>query len=242
MLRACLAALAVQSRQPDEIIVVDNGSSDDTSEVARAAGATVVLEPVRGILSATAAGFDAASGEIIGRLDADSVPAPDWCARVMQRFETDPTLTALTGTGRFYGRTPFWHFVGRYLYIGAYLFVFRALVGHLPLFGSNFAMRRSAWFEVRGDLHREIPGVHDDLEIALVLRPGMGIEFDGALHVGVSARPLASWSGFFRRASTAFVMLGVAYRETSWLERVWSHTRGRRRRRARQRELGVRPR
>ncbi len=239
MLSACLAALAVQTRPPDEVIVVDNGSTDDTTPVALAAGAMVVHEPVRGVLSATTAGFDAASGDIVGRLDADSVPTPDWIEHLLTRFEADPTLTALTGTGEFYGKTAFWRFVGQYIYIGGYLFVFRAAIGHLPVFGSNFAMRRSAWLEIRDRLHLDDPAVHDDLEISLAMLPGMGIEFDPALHVGVSGRPLDTWSGFTRRAGVAFRMLGVAYREISWPTRLWSSARGRRRRRARQRELGV---
>ncbi|MDR2997559.1 MAG: glycosyltransferase family 2 protein, partial [Microbacterium sp.] len=120
LLRGCLQALAVQTRMPDEIIVVDNGSHDDTAAVAREFGATVVAEPRRGVLRATAAGFEAASGTILGRLDADSRPDPHWAARVVARFEADPTLGGLTGTGEFYGRGAVWRFIGRYIYLGGY--------------------------------------------------------------------------------------------------------------------------
>ena len=65
LLRGCLTALREQTTPPDEIIVVDNDSTDDTVEVAASFGARVVTEPVRGVLRATAAGFDAASGEVI---------------------------------------------------------------------------------------------------------------------------------------------------------------------------------
>ena len=41
MLKDCLDALAAQTRAPDEVIVVDNGSADDTAGIARAAGARV---------------------------------------------------------------------------------------------------------------------------------------------------------------------------------------------------------
>ena len=240
MLRHCLAALAAQTRAPDEIIVVDNGSDDDTAEVARAAGVRVVTEPVRGVLRATTAGFDAAQGEIIGRLDADSRPAPDWAARIEERFDADPTLTALTGTGTFYGGSPFWHFVGHHVYLGGYLFVFRGVIGHIPLFGSNFALRRDAWHAIRPRVHVDDPRAHDDLDISLVLPPEAGIEFDPRLSVQVSARPFETWAGFGRRASWAFHIVGVNLRERSWPRRVAEGVRGRRDRRRRQQGLGLR--
>jgi glycosyltransferase involved in cell wall biosynthesis len=54
-----------------EVIVVDNGSTDGSGELARAAGAHVVDEPRRGYGSAYLAGLAAASGEYIVMVDAD---------------------------------------------------------------------------------------------------------------------------------------------------------------------------
>lgn len=54
-----------------EVIVVDNGSEDDSARLAREAGATVVEEPQRGYGSAYLAGFDHAAGEYIVMIDAD---------------------------------------------------------------------------------------------------------------------------------------------------------------------------
>jgi len=54
-----------------EIIVVDNGSTDNTARIAREKGAIVVLQPQRGYGNAYAAGFEAASGDIIVTGDAD---------------------------------------------------------------------------------------------------------------------------------------------------------------------------
>ncbi|MGE3194498.1 MAG: glycosyltransferase family 2 protein, partial [Microbacteriaceae bacterium] len=61
MLATALESLGAQHRPPDEIVVVDNGSSDQSAEVALAAGARVVPQPVRGIPSAASTGYDAAT-------------------------------------------------------------------------------------------------------------------------------------------------------------------------------------
>ncbi len=230
MLRHCLAALAVQTRPPDEVIVVDNGSQDDTAPVARAAGARVVSEPRPGVLRATAAGFDAAEGDVIGRLDADSIPSPDWVAHLEERFDADPTLTGITGTGRFYGGTWPRRFLGRYAYLGGYFWSMRVVMGHVPVFGSNFALRREAWQEVRPHLHMDDPRMHDDLEISFALQPDMGVDFDRDLRVGVSARPFDSMAGFRRRVNWAFHGLAVNLSEESIAQRQWQCAAGRRQR------------
>jgi glycosyltransferase involved in cell wall biosynthesis len=64
-------AVLAESGLDGEVIVVDNGSTDGSGELARAAGATVVDEPRRGYGSAYLAGLDAASGEYIVMVDAD---------------------------------------------------------------------------------------------------------------------------------------------------------------------------
>jgi glycosyltransferase involved in cell wall biosynthesis len=60
-----------------ELIVVDNNSSDRTAEVARAAGARVVFEPVNQISRARNAGACAAAGRFLVFTDADTVVSPE---------------------------------------------------------------------------------------------------------------------------------------------------------------------
>ncbi len=83
-------------RYVDEVIVVDDGSLDETAERAYEAGARVVkLGENRGILQATVRGFREADGEIIVTLDADGQHNPDEIPRLLEpilRDEADLVL------------------------------------------------------------------------------------------------------------------------------------------------------
>lgn len=199
MLRSCLAALAAQTHPPDEIVVVDNGSRDDTAAVARDARARVVHEPIAGIPRAAAAGYDAATGDVIARLDADSVPHPDWIARIVDVFDADGAPDFVTGDPRFYGGNAIVRWAARHLYIGAMYAVLTPVLGHPPLFGSNMAMRAASWRALSGEVHRDVPGIHDDFDLSFHIKPWMTAVRDRELLVAVSARPFDDWASLRRR-------------------------------------------
>ncbi|GGD86044.1 glycosyltransferase [Microbacterium murale] len=201
LLEECLQALGEQTRRADEIIVVDNGSTDDTAAVAQRYGARVVLEPVPGIPQAASAGYDSVSGDIIARLDADSRPGPDWIERIVQRFQNHPGLDFLTGDPRFYGSTPLVRWMGEHLYIGGMYAVLTPFLGHAPLFGSNMAMRTDVWRMLSGEVHRDEQNIHDDFDLSFHVRPGMTVLRDRGIVVDVSARPFQDWASLRRRLS-----------------------------------------
>lgn len=70
-----------------EVIVVDNGSTDGSGELARAAGALVVDEPRRGYGSAYLAGLDVAAGDYIVMVDADLTYDFDEIPRFVDELE-----------------------------------------------------------------------------------------------------------------------------------------------------------
>lgn len=206
-LRVCLDALARQSRPADEIVVVDNGSVDATAAVATQAGARVITEPRRGIFPATAAGFDAATGDILARLDTDSIPPADWLEQIERTLLQAPMPAAVTGTAHFYGGNRLVNWVGERLYLGLYFGSMGWLIGHPPVFGSNFAMHRELW-DLTGDrAHRSRADVHDDLDLSIHFPRGTTVIFDKQLRVGVSARPLMTLPALARRIRMAISTL-----------------------------------
>jgi len=83
---SCLGRQSLdQSRY--EVIVVDDGSEDQTAAVARSFGAHVVtLRPSRGLAAARNAGAEAAAADIIAFTDDDCEPAPDWLESLAAAF------------------------------------------------------------------------------------------------------------------------------------------------------------
>ncbi len=218
VLDRCLGLLRRQTVPPWEVVVVDNASSDASAAVARRHGARVVLEPSPGIPAASCAGYDAARADVIARCDADSVPPLDWVERITATMTTYPELDALTGNGRFYD-TPRWSVpLLRAVYLGPYYLLVHAALGHTPVWGSNMALRRRTWQEIRHLPHRGDPELHDDMDLAFALGPTRRVRYDRTLVVGISARSVRGHRQLRRRLDRAVRTMRVNWRiEPPWL-------------------------
>jgi len=96
----CLAALNASTRLPDEILVVDDGSIDESPRLAALHGAHV-LETVagpRGPAHARNRGAAAAKGDILVFIDADVLVHPDTIARLASVLEGDASVHAVFGS------------------------------------------------------------------------------------------------------------------------------------------------
>ena len=211
-LAACLERLHRQTVAPWEVLVVDNGSTDDTAAVATAWGARVVPEPRIGIPAAAATGYDSARGDVIARLDADSRPDERWVERIVASMHADPRLDAVTGAGQFFDLPVVLRAGVSGAYLGAYYVLAHLALGHTALWGSSMAMRREAWLAVRSRVSRDDAEVHDDLDLAFALGPGRRIRFDPSLRVGVSARSLRGHAQRVRRFDRAWRTLRLNWR------------------------------
>src|SRR5450432_1039706 len=88
---------------PFEIILVDNGSTDRTAEIARSHQVTVLHQPVRGPSAARNLGLAHARAEIVACADADTIPTRRWLASLLSAFSDPQTFLA---TGPIHGWQP----------------------------------------------------------------------------------------------------------------------------------------
>ena len=154
-LPACLHSVLAQSRIPDELLVINNASTDETSLVAsQVPHVRVVDEPRKGLVVARETGRRHASGDLLIYLDADCRAPLTWLERIERRFDRDAALIALSGPYRYYD----WDWTGRAL-IRAYDFTLapatQLLVKHLLrvgtiFYGGNFAVRKEALERIGG--------------------------------------------------------------------------------------------
>ncbi len=194
-LEACLDSIAAQKLPPFEVIVVDNNSTDDTQHIAaQFSFVKVVHEPKQGVLYARTKGFNTARGDIICRIDADTVLPRNW-TRHIQGFYSEPSHKAavLTGGAYFYN-IRFGRFFGWCL--GQIAFrMNRLLMGHYITYGSNMAMPRQVWRSVRGSVCDDTD-IHEDLDLAIHLhRLGYVITYHEGHKVGVKMRRVRSARG-----------------------------------------------
>lgn len=194
-LAECLRSLARQTEKADEIIVVDNNSTDKTSAIAKRHHCRVVTESQQGISYARNAGFNAAKGDIIARCDADTVVPPNWIKEIKTQFATYE-VDAVGGTALFRDLPLIKTTVYSNLYLEAMKIVQR---GRETLVGMNMAITRDIWRRVRGTLEMDNHKVHEDIDLALkIWQIGGKIRYDKSLVVHSSARRLKRkpWSFF----------------------------------------------
>lgn len=199
-LRICLQAIARQTVRPLEVIVVDNNSNDATAAIARAFPfVRVVHEKRRGVMYARDLGFTVARGDIIGRLDADSVVEPNWVETIQKLFSQDKHLAAATGTVRY-------REVCLPQAFNAIDFSIRKLMarrgaphGEQVLQGVNLAIRKEVWQAVQSTLcHTQEH--HEDLDLSAHLsQRRYKVQFVPAMIVTNSGRRADSRPGDFYR-------------------------------------------
>lgn len=183
----CLNAVAAQERPADEVIVVDNNSTDNTVEVVKKYPfVRLITAEKQGVSHARDAGFDAATGDVIGRIDVDTHMPTNWTKQV-ERIFSDPEIMAATGPV-FYTDLPAQQMMQD---LDTMLRSVAYNSGMKFLFGTNMAIRKVAWDKVNGKVCHDRRDIHEDLDLAIHLsEQNLQVAFDKDMVVGASTRRL----------------------------------------------------
>jgi len=192
---ACLHAIYRQTVAPYEVLVVDNNSTDATVAIARSFPfVRIIREPMQGVVHARNAGFNAARGDVIGRIDADTILADNWIESVQRLFRYTK-IDAASGSMSYYDMAHA-DFINR-VDLSGRRYMARLLGRETVLQGSNMAMRRSAWLAVREDTCSS-GGLHEDFDLSIHLtQHDFHVVFDERMHASIGFRQAEStWREF----------------------------------------------
>ena len=112
IIRATVEFALAQDYPNFEVIVANNASTDDTAQILdsiKDPHLKVVFESRKGTSFAREAGRLAATGSIIGLLDADCAPNKDWISKGVQFFN-NPDVVAVTGPYNYHDSSDFFRY------------------------------------------------------------------------------------------------------------------------------------
>lgn len=212
----CLINATTQTVMPYEVIVVDNKSTDDTCAIVERFIAEHPEAPVKlmhqdeeqGLIPTRNFGLNAATGDVLGRFDADCMIKPDWVEVVSGIFTEDADAMGATGPVMYYDM-PSRH-LGLRSDNSLRKRIYKADGGQPLLFGSNMALRATAWHAIADEACLDKEDVmHEDIDISLhLMGKNLKTVYSPRMIAAMSARrmdtSLSSFRSYMRRFKNTF--------------------------------------
>jgi len=189
-IESCIRSVKLQNFSDYEIIVVDNGSTDKTAEIAKTLGVRVVSEPKVGLPRAREKGREIANGDLLVYLDADMKIPPLYLSRIFEHFEKHGNAVAVSNPFFFYDGNWRINVLTRFffkIFFPIYCKSLKVLTIPRVLFGANFAIRREA-LEKIGGFDNSLEFYGEDTDISKRISKEGDIDFISDLCTFTSAR------------------------------------------------------
>lgn len=195
-LTGCLDGIMQQKVKPDEVIIVNNNSTDATVAIAKKYPVRIVNESKQGMIQARNRGFNEAKYDIIARTDADTIVPTDWIEKIKKTFE-DNKIVALSGPSSFYEMPKNLSKQAALQTQKSYFRLIKPALGHNCLYGPNMVIRKSAWEKVKKMVCLNDREVHEDIDLSIHIAPFGEIKIDYTLIVNSSFRRFKRISSYF---------------------------------------------
>src|SRR5438874_1380622 len=209
-IRDCFEGLRRLAYPDYEVIVVDDGSTDETAAIARQYDCRLIRTENRGLASARNTGLNAATGEIVAYLDDDAYPDPHWLTYLAARFLS--TSHAAVGGPNLAppGDGPIAECVARAPGGPVHVLLTDSEAEHIP--GCNMAFRKTC-LEAIGGFDPQFRSAGDDVDVCWQLQ-------DRGLTLGFS--PAAMVWHHRRNSLRMYWKQQIGYgRAEAMLERKW---------------------
>ncbi len=219
-LKNCLNSVLAQRTAFNEVIVVDNNSTDQSKNIALSyKGVRIVTCQEQGIAAARSLGFRKATGDVVCRIDADTILDESWLEEVINQIEV-LGYDAVSGPTGFYDSKN--QRLCRLVLDLSYFRFNKVLIGHWPLFGSSMAIKKSHL----PLLQVNDPGILEDLDLSLRLGSGSMVGMSNQLDAKVSMRSahlgLASAVKYMIRWPRTYMRFGKPFKAAmAFLFCVW---------------------
>ncbi len=228
----CLQALAKQTALPDEVLVVVRDTDTDTQAYVDglpSLGFLLIRVPVQetGVIAAMNQGVQSATGDIIGLLDDDTAPYPDWLERIKATFAQDEKIGGVGGRD-FQTINP-----GEAEQVGIVQWQGRIIANHHlgigqarpvhVLKGANSAYRAEPLRKIGFDIRLTGGGAQVNWELGLGLalqRQGWTLIYDPAIAVDHFIEPRHEGDSTHRGGFNAKGITDAVHNETVFL---WEH-------------------
>ncbi len=166
-IRRSLDSIAQQTVQPNEVIVIDNNSTDNTRAVAASYNfVRVVSETRQGCIFAVFKGFEVANSDILARIDSDNMLSKNWVEDIIDNYQ-QRHFDACSGSCSFYDFP--YHKFAEWLHTFVYHGIQKMIAGTEVLWGTNMAISKSAWRRIRNEC-KKLPGADEDICMSLLLK------------------------------------------------------------------------
>ncbi|MGB9598499.1 MAG: glycosyltransferase [Minisyncoccales bacterium] len=181
----CLESLKKQDFKRFEVIVIDNNSTDKTTEVVKKFKINLISEKNQGVAFAREKGFRSAKGKIIAFTDADTILPNNWLSKIFEEFENNKNLVAFGGSCEFYSGSPLARLASKFL-LPIFLHLDKFFSGGWNLMGCNMAIKKEALLKI-GGFNTNLQ-LNEDVEISYRLREIGRVKLDPKFKVMTSGR------------------------------------------------------